>query len=363
MKVIQIVTNLNVGDAIGNDILAIDETLSEAGYDSRIMSLTIHEQLSHRASNVDFTAIQPDDLVIFHKATGDSFGNCAASLKCVKGIIYHNITPPRFFLGYDNVMAWNLWRGRNQLKKLAGIMDFGWGDSTYNCQELARAGFAKEKLAVLPILFPTGDAQALPDAATVKQLKTRKGARLLFIGRVASNKKHEDLIKLYCHYLRDVDPDATLYLVGSWAGFEKYYAKLKGFAADIGLRDDQVVFTGRVSEEEKAAYLSCADVYVCMSEHEGFCVPLLEAMHRDVPVAAYASSAVPETLGDNGLLFARKDYPEIARQIGRVCRDGAFRRQVIERQRASVARFDGDRTRARLLELVGRETEDGRAKG
>ncbi len=357
MKIYQIVTNLSIGDAIGNDILAIDEALSEAGYDCEIMALSIHERLAGRASNVDFSRVRPEDLVIFHKATGDAFPRHAAQLPCVKGMIYHNITPAKFFLPYDDVMAWNLWRGRRQLRELAKIMDFAWGDSSYNCQELEQAGFPREKLAVLPILFGKDVAQVEPDPATVENLRARKGIRLLFIGRIAPNKKQEDVIKLYYCFLRDVDPDAKLYFVGNWAGFEKYYAKLKGFAADLKLRDDQVVFAGHVTEAEKSAYLACADAFVCMSEHEGFCIPLLEAMRRDVPVIAYASSAVPETLGENGLLFQKKDYAEMARQTGRACRDEAFRQQVLQSQRENLKRFDRERTRAKLLELVRQAVE------
>ena len=357
MKIYQIVTNLSIGDAIGNDILAIDETLSEAGYHSRIMSSTIHEQLTGRASDVDFSRIQPEDLVIFHKATGDSFGGFAAQLPCTRGMIYHNITPAKFFLPYDDVMAWNLWRGRRQLRKLAKIMDFAWGDSSYNCRELELAGFPREKLAVLPILFGKDDGQVGPDPETLRRLTAQRGTRLLFIGRIAPNKKQEDIIKLYYCFLRDVDPDAKLYIVGNWSGFEKYYAKLKGFAADLRLRDDQVVFAGHVTEAEKSAYLACADAFVCMSEHEGFCIPLLEAMRRDVPVIAYASSAVPETLGENGLLFQKKDYVEMARQTGRACRDEAFRQRVLQSQRENLKRFDRETTRTKLLGLVRQAVE------
>ena len=357
---VQIVTNLAMGDAIGNDVLAIHEALTEAGYACEIMALSIHEGLARMAGNVDFTRIAPEDLVIVHKATGDAFPRHIAALPCTRVLVYHNITPARYFLAYDQVLAWNLGRGRRQLKQLAKCVDYAWGDSEYNCRELEACGFPRERLSVLPILPRKGEARVRPDPETLARLRGQKGARLLFIGRVAPNKKQEDIIKAYYCYLRTEDPAATLYLVGAWAGFEKYYAKLKGFAADLGLRDDQVVFAGHVSEAEKAAYLEGADAYVCMSEHEGFCVPLLEAMARDLPVIAYAACAVPETLGDNGLLLREKDYPQIARRIARVCRDGEFRAGVLRRQRESLGRFDRERTRERLLELTRRAIEDGR---
>ena len=352
MKIIQTVTNLSYGDAIGNDVLALHDMLRGAGYDAGIMALTIHERLTGMASGVDFSRVAPEDLVIFHKATGDPFPGYAKRLNCRKALIYHNITPPKYFLAYDEVMAWNLWLGRRQLRKLAKCVDYGWGDSRYNCRELIAAGFPQDRVDVLPIPFePRGIRTNRTSAGT-------RGTKLLFIGRVAPNKKHEDLIKLYCHCLRE-DPDATLTLVGSWAGFDKYYAKLKGFAADLGLTDGQVVFTGHVTEAEKQAYLAGADVFVCMSEHEGFCVPLLEAMDCDLPIVAYAACAVPETLGDNGLLFREKDYAAMAGQIRRLRADAAFRDSVIARQRENLKRFDVSATRTRLLSLVERALGNG----
>ena len=356
---IQIVTNLSYGDAIGNDVLAIHGMLKDAGYECGIMAMSVHERLAGMASEVDFDRIAPEDLVIFHKATGDSFPGFAARLKCKKAVIYHNITPARYFLAYDEVMAWNLWRGRRQLRQLAKCVDWGWGDSGYNSRELIAAGFDPKRVDVLPIPFTS----TRPEGGWPEAREKGEGTTLLFIGRVASNKKQEDIIKVYYCYLRDVDPKAKLVLVGSWAGFEKYYAKLKGFAADLGLTDEQVVFTGHVTDEQKQEYLAQADVFVCMSEHEGFCVPLLEAMDHDIPVVAYAAAAVPETLGDNGLLFKEKNYDAIAREIGRVTRDAAFRGEVLERQRKSLERFALEATREKLLALVARalESEGGRA--
>ena len=352
MKIIQLVTNLNEGDAIGNDILAIRRALQEEGYQCSVMAQTIHPNLTQVAENVDFSRIKADDLLLFHKATGDQLGGLLGQVPCKKALVYHNITPARYFVPYDAVMAWNLGRGRRQLRRLAGFMDFGWGDSLYNCQELIRAGFPERNVSVLPILTELKTIDSSPDPLLMKKLGGNRQTKMLFIGRIAPNKKQEDIIKVFYCYLRSEDPNAVLYLVGSWDGMEKYYAKLKGFAADLGLTDDQVVFTGLVSEEEKAAYLQCADVFVCMSEHEGFCVPLLEAVHKDLPVVAYASSAVPETLGDNGMLFERKDYDEIARQIGNLRRDATFREEVLRRQRINVRRFDRQVVRQRLLALV-----------
>ena len=362
MKIIQIVTNLNIGDAIGNDLLAIDDALREAGYDSGIMAITIHEKLTDRARALDFRGFAADDLVIFHKATGDVVGRHLASLPCKKVVLYHNITPAKYFLFYDGLFALNLWNGRRQLKQLAKIADYGWGDSSYNVQELVEAGFSRDNVAVLPILCDAGTHKKRESDPVLNQkLQAEKGTKLLFIGRIAPNKKQEDIIKAYYCYLHTEDPEAKLYLVGSWNGFEKYYAKLRGFAADLGLTDDQVVFTGLVSEAEKASYLQNTDMFLCMSEHEGFCVPLLEAMASGLPIMAYAAAAVPETLGEKGVLIQNKDYNEIAKQIGRITKDDAYRKQIIDYQYENLRRFDIDVTKKKLLELVASVSDRGKA--
>ena len=319
------------------------------------MCVSAHESLASRAKPFDAASFEPQDLAILHHASYNPLIGQVAKLPCRRGILYHNITPAKFFVGYDSVVCANLLVGRYQLKKYAPKMDFAWGVSQYNCAELMRYGVDESRVQTLPILVQNAHASVEPDATLMNQLESTTGTKLLFVGRVSPNKKHEDIIKVYWHVLRH-DPLAKLYLVGNWKGMEKYYAKLKGFCADLKLADDQVVFTDSVSEEEKAAYLANADALVCMSEHEGFCVPLMEAMRSDLPIVAYAAAAVPETLGDNGLLFARKHYASMARAVQRVREESAFRTQVLQKQRAQLEAFQNSDPKGRLLHLVEQET-------
>ena len=358
MRVIQLLPKLSMGDAIGNDVLLIDETLRENGYESLIMSPNVQEELRPRTAEMNLSLIRPDDLILFHKSTGDGLLKRVAALPCRKGMIYHNMTPPGFFLPYDPVVTWNLVRGRRQLKKYARQMDFSWGDSEYNCRELRKAG--AKNVSLRPVLFEPG-CKAEPDPAVLNRLQETRGTKILFIGRVVPNKKQEDLIKAYYTFLHSADPEAQLYLIGGWEGMEKYYAKLKGFCADLRLRDDQVVFTGKVSETEKEAYLRAADIFLCMSAHEGFCVPLLEAGEHDLPVIAYAVAAVPETLGDNGLLVRTKDYAALAALMNRVCTDRDLRKAAVEKQRESRKRFEKSVVRARVLDLLHKALENDQA--
>ncbi len=342
MKIIQLLNHLNIGDAIGGDVLAIDDALRGAGYETRIMALSIHERLRDRAVPAELSGMEEEDILLFHKANGDPFTGVLSSLPCYRVLIYHNMTPASFFWAYDPVMAWNQVQGGRQLRRVLRSADEAWGDSSFNCGEIIRCGYPREKTSVLPILLDLKKREA----------KTEGRTRILFLGRIAPNKKQEDLIKAFRCYLA-YDPGAQLVLIGSWDGFEKYYAKLKGFAADLGLTEDQVLFTGRVTEAEKERWLSRGSLFLCMSEHEGFCIPVLEAMAWDLPVLAYRCCAVPETVGENGLLFDVKDFEKVAGMMNRVMKDRKFRESVLEKQRENLKRYDRRETEKKLLEKIG----------
>ena len=153
MKIVQMVTNLNLHDAIGNDVLAMDEALKQQELDSHIMAFTIHEALKDRAGEMNLAGLDPEDFVIFHKATGDVLTKAVADLPCKKVMVYHNITPAKFFLPYDRMMSFNLALGRRQIRRFASRMDACWADSSYNARELQHYGVPAGRTAVLPILF------------------------------------------------------------------------------------------------------------------------------------------------------------------------------------------------------------------
>ncbi|MDD3333881.1 MAG: glycosyltransferase [Eubacteriales bacterium] len=350
MKVVQIVSNLSYGDAIGNEVQSMDASMKAHGYDTTIMALDVHPALKHLAEPISAAAIEPDDIVIFHKAAGDSLSRIFAGLACRKVLLYHNITPVSFFLPYDPIISWNLIRGRKQLRILAKYADWAWGDSSYNCKELLELGYQADRVQLLPILSLDDQKHTQAAPELLRELQAQPGTRILFVGRLAPNKKQEDVIKLFAYYQARVDPQAQLYLVGSQTSCEKYYAKLMGFVADLKLKN--VHITGAVTDQQKEAYYRCADVFVCMSEHEGFCVPFLEAMRASVPVVAYDCCAFKDTFGDNGVLFKDKDYGEICDAIKKLREDAAFRQAVIDKQDAQLGRFDSRAIEQRFLSLL-----------
>jgi glycosyltransferase involved in cell wall biosynthesis len=173
---------------------------------------------------------------------------------------------------------------------------------------------------------------------------------LLFVGRIIPNKRIEDLVRIFHAYRTAINPRSRLLIVGSYGGFEKYLAIVQSLAARLGTPD--VYFAGHVTNEELVAFYEVADLFLCSSEHEGFCVPLIEAFHMGVPVVARAATAVPATLDGGGVLYDNTDPHHVASIIGAVLNDSELRSQVIAAQDAALARLAGKDFGATLLRFV-----------
>jgi glycosyltransferase involved in cell wall biosynthesis len=263
-----------------------------------------------------------------------------------KVLVYHNITPPVYFAGVNRALCESARVGREQLDVLRPLMDAGWGVSAYSARELEERGWART--GVLPVAFESHRYAARPDREVLRRYPD--GLNVLFVGRVAPNKRFEDLILTFYHLKRYVRSDSRLLLVGTARGTEVYATYLRELVAKLGLSD--VVFAGHVSAAELAAYYRSAHVYLSMSEHEGFGVPLLECMHFGVPVVAYKSTAVPETLGGAGMLITSKDHAAVAELIGLLAEDDELRAQVVARQRERLQDFSPERVQERLRQLL-----------
>ena len=221
------------------------------------------------------------------------------------------------------------------------------GDSAFNTEELVAAGFPRT--GVLPV-GPSFTHLETTAAGTMADAFDDGWTNILFVGRMIPNKKIDDLIRIFHAYKTRCNPRSRLLLVGSYGGFDLYFAMLQQLVARLRVPD--VFFMGHVSNEELSAFYDVADLFLCASEHEGFCVPLVEAMAADVPILAYAAGAVPETLGGAGLLFAPKDLEVAAEMLGMLVYDRALRAQVLAGQRRRLADFSPARIDARLAELV-----------
>lgn len=188
----------------------------------------------------------------------------------------------------------------------------------------------------MPIVVPFDDYRKKPSQDIIEKYKDDRH-NIVFTGRVAPNKCHQDIIAAFACYKKYYDSKARLFLVGSYKEKDTYYRKLKKYVDLLGVED--VVFTGHIKFEEILAYYHIADVFLCMSEHEGFCVPLIEAMYFGVPIIAYNCTAVPMTLGDGGILVNKKNPIETAALINRIISDPMLRDLMKENQQKRLAEF------------------------
>jgi glycosyltransferase involved in cell wall biosynthesis len=342
----QLVSNFDVGDAIGNHVRALRALLRRWGYASDVYAQYRHMSLLQEAHfYTRYREVSsPDVAVLFHFSIGSEVTSFFASLPDRRVLVYHNITPAEYFVGVNARVADRCRRGRWELARLRHPTELALGVSEFNRRELEAAGFPRT--GVLPILVDWDQYAHAPVPALAEAYG--RGTNLLAVGRVAPNKRVEDLVKAYYFYRR-LDPDSRLIVVGSAVDTEAYLAACQKLCAELGLLD-HVVFTGAVSQPELCTYYRLASAYLCLSEHEGFCVPLLEAMHFDVPVVAYAAAGIPGTLGAAGLLVPDKDPPVVAELLHRVVHDPGLRAAVLEGQRARLRAFDAEAIGARLRE-------------
>ena len=343
------------GDAIGNDILNLRRMLRDLGCLSDIFAEFPQRNFESRARSYrEYRKVSaPDTVLLCHFSIGYSADILAwlRSLPDRKVLIYHNITPHPFFAGINDVFHEATYAGRRQLGALQPLTVAGWGDSEFNRRELAERGW--RNTSVLPIVFEPAMVDVKPDRAVLERY-SGDGPNILFVSRIAPNKRVEDVILVFYHLKKFIEPHARLLLVGSTDHVGRYVAYLHTLIERLDLTD--VIFTGHISRTELAAYYRLAHAYLCMSEHEGFGVPLVESMYFDVPVIGYAAAAVPETLGYAGVLVTRKEHAEIAELVALLASDTPLRARTIQRQRERWQEFTPGALASRLracLETIG----------
>lgn len=351
MKVLQILPTISFGDGVSNDCIAIKSMLEAEGYKTAIYA----ENIDHRLEKNKIYSIQKlpktcqNDILLYHLSTGTELNRTILHLKGKKIIRYHNITPPEFFEEYSSSLYNLCKRGYREAVEIAQKSNYLLADSDYNCKEMIRMGF-KGNSKVAPILIPFEDYKKRANDKILSRYQNKSGHNIVFVGRLAPNKKQERLIEVFYYYKKYFDSNARLFLVGSGNGMELYEKRLKQYAEFLELKD--VYFTGHVNFDEILAYYQLADTFVCMSEHEGFCIPLVEAMYFDKPIVALDTSAVGETL--NGSCILLKEYKpiEAAGIIHKVNTDVLLRNIVVENQRERLKDFDTETVAKTILEYI-----------
>lgn len=334
----QFVAGFTAGDAISNVALTMKATFKQWGYAGEIFSDPSRTMPAWRRQTGDArkakAVIKPHDLVLLHLSIGTVVNDLFAGLNCRKALVYHNMTPPEYFRGYNEQLANDLTWGQTQTAALAQEVETALAVSQFNAAELKKHGF--KQVALLPLLLDFKHILTPPDRALKRRLQDGR-LNVVFVGRGVPNKKLEDLLEAFYFLQRAAAPDARLIHVGSFVGLPRYQALLT--AQVKALRLENVLFLGSVSQSELSAVYAAADSFLCVSEHEGFCIPLLESMAHGVPVLAYAAGAIPETLGGAGILFHQKRWEYVAELISFLKNEPSLRNSVVARQHARVEEY------------------------
>jgi L-malate glycosyltransferase len=345
----QLVHTLSYGDAISTEALALQRALRSLGYRSEIFSIHCHPRLVGKAHSVsEFGASSAADIIL-HYSLGSPLNDLYRNWdRGRRTLIYHNITPPHWYRTINSRVADDIERGITELPELCRRSDSVWADSPFNAREIEALGFSAE---VLDLLVDPSRWSSPRNEALYQSVASSSGIQALHVGRLAPNKCIEDIIKSFYFLQKYIDPEARLRLVGIDTDTELYSFSLRELANYLGI-GDHVEFVGPLADDEVRSMYEASDVYVCMSEHEGFCLPLIEAMHFELPVIAFDAGAVRDTLGDAGVLVSEKRHAEIAQLMARVATQGPTRDLLVRRGRARVEAFSEERFTARVRSLV-----------
>jgi len=346
----QLLPAFHLRDAIGDEARFLSQLAKSLGYRSHIFCLEADAgAMSDVTPLADFAACDgPDAINLLHYALPSPLSDMLRGSRGHKILLYHNITPPHWFASESRELVHIARAGRAQLVSLAGAVDLALADSEYNRMELEQMGFAPS--GVLPIAVDWRRYEASSNPVLLKMFAD-DFTNILFVGRVTPNKRHEHVIRVYGCYKRFVRERSRLFLVGKWSGFPKYYTRLRQMVDRAKLGD--VYFTGAVTQQELVTFYRLADVFLSMSEHEGFCVPLLEAMHFGVPVLARAAAAVPGTLAGSGVLISPVATPlEIAWVAHELVMNQPLRSKIIDGQREALAGYSSASIASRFQDAL-----------
>jgi glycosyltransferase involved in cell wall biosynthesis len=353
----QLLAGFRAGDAISQEATALQETFRSWGFASEIFAQHVHPASRSQVRTLEEfqCRAQPGQLLIYHHSIHSEAAEVFCRYPGKKVLLYHNITPAHFFVGYSDLHVSLASLGRAQLYDLIKAADLCLGDSRYNCLELEQYGATDCR--VLPVLL---DVEALgrvpPDPEVLRRFGDGRPT-LLYVGRPVPNKRQDKVLRVFAQYQQQCAPTARLVLVGGSNEASRYEEQLRKLLRNLGL-GQSVTLTGLIADTQLVAYYRVADVFLSMSEHEGFGVPLLEAMYFDVPVVAYAAAAVPYTLDQAGILLEDDNCAAIAERLHQVIIDTAYRNEILEGQRRRLRDFTPQKVKA-MLKLYLDELLDG----
>ena len=332
MKYIQLLENYSRGDGVGMVVNSFDDILDDLGVK--------HEIIGRMLVPSDIERINAEDILLYH--LGVSIDPLVFKLKCRKILVFHNITEPELIGSFDNYDRIRCGSGLYELRNTSRYFNEAICFSDYSQKCLIDNGWIDKDIHVIPILVQRKQRK--------KICKVHEHTLILFGGRVYPNKKQEDIIAAFSEYLCSYDKEAELFLVGS-VSCRPYLRYIKKLVNRLGI-EKNVHITGHVSDDEYEEIYSNADVFLCMSEHEGFCIPLVEAMTYDIPIIAYDAAAVKGTLGGCGVLLDNKAPEVVAEYICRLVKNKTFREEIISGQRKRLDEISDDNTREEYAAIL-----------
>lgn len=355
VRIDQVIPSIVERDAVSHHTLEAQRVLRSLGFVSEIFSVNMGPEMAGRVHPI---ASLPADgsgrqWVCYQGSIGSPAAEAFAAHPGPKIVDYHNITPAELVEHWMPSLGDEVRLGREQLASLAPLAMCGVGDSDYNTGELIEWGYAEAVTSMLMVDHTNFDVPPDPQRrAELVAAKSGGGADWLFVAQFLPHKAHHDVVMAFAAYQAAYDPDARLHLVGR-DSCPAYALGVAELVADLGLQD-AVDLAGSVSAPELAALYEASDVYVCCSDHEGFCAPLLEAMHHGLPIVAFAAAAVPETVGEAGVVLDSKSPAVVAAAAHRVLTDEALRESLVDSGRRRAAGFTLERARRQFASVIER---------
>ncbi|MBN1515319.1 glycosyltransferase family 4 protein [Candidatus Sumerlaeota bacterium] len=349
-KVHQVLPNMEYGDAISNYALLLQQTLRRLGFQSNIYAQYIHPRLRRNTiplASMSRCAADEKIIWLFHYSIVSDITRQMREMRGRVVLLYHNITPPDLSIGGENFFSSKLYAGLQDLKSFVDIPVMAVGSSAYNMKQLESVGFKRTE--ILPIILNYSLFDRAPDPAIMHRFNDGM-VNFVTVSRIYPHKKIEDILRVFYYYQNLINPNSRLFIIGDSKGMEWYYDQLINFHHKLNLQN--VIFTGRVRFRELIAYYRLARIYLCMSEHEGFGVPLLECMYLGIPIIAYNCSAVGETLDDAGVLVNEKKCGEIAELAHLILSDQDLRTRIINKQKDRALAFQPDSLISRLQKIL-----------
>ncbi len=349
-SIIQFVPVYSSGDAISNLAFTIDRLLKKAGIISHIYAFEINCMDKEHEIHLykDIPALFENDILILHMAAENYMSDILEAYDCYKILYYHNITPPEFFHGYDDFAEKSTKNALKQMEKMKEVINYCITDSNYNKEQLLLMNYPCP-IDVVPVLLDKSQFEEDINKEIINKYNHNK-KNIIFVGRIVPNKKIDDIIKCFSAYKKDINPNARLILIGKYSPESKYYLELVSLIEELEVED--VIFTGYVIQKDLVSYYQCADLFLCLSEHEGYCVPLIEAMYYGIPIIAYKAGAVEETLGEAGILLENKNISEVIKKMDDVLNKRYDRNKMLQEMKNKVKYLTNGEVDKNLLNII-----------